>query len=148
VDVEAPFDAVEVLYGTFHVPGPALAIRVRDPASGRTLAAGSQAAGYADNRLTATAVSPRVRAGRPVDVCIRNVGPRRVGIWGEPARWTMLFLRPPRSTLSQLPTIFHRASIFRPSWVGAWTFWLLLACVLAGLPGLLWVALRRTEEPR
>jgi hypothetical protein len=42
-----------------------------------------------------------------------------------------------RSPLSLVPAMFARAALFRPGWVGAWTFWLLLvALVLAlGLAG-------------
>ena len=36
----------------------------------------------------------------------------------------------PQSLFSMLPTIFRRAMLFRPTWVGAWTFWLLAAAVL------------------
>lgn len=35
-----------------------------------------------------------------------------------------------RSLLSWLPTAFSRASLWRPSWVGSWTFWILAAALL------------------
>ena len=41
--------------------------------------------------------------------------------------------------------VFHRAALFRPNPVGAWTFWALLAAVLIGVPALLVRALRSTE---
>src|SRR2546426_426601 len=50
-----------------------------------------------------------------------------------------------RSVLSQLPAVFHRAALFRPKPVGAWTFWALLAAVLIGVPALLIRALRSAE---
>ncbi|MBI2691015.1 MAG: DUF2142 domain-containing protein [Solirubrobacterales bacterium] len=46
------------------------------------------------------------------------------------------------STWSMIPTIFSRAALFRPSWVGAWTYW--LAALLAfGLIAAAWVLLLR-----
>jgi len=49
---------------------------------------------------------------------------------------------PERSLLSEVPDMFERASLFRPGWMGAWTFWLLLAAVAIGVPSLLARALR------
>ncbi|HET9125832.1 MAG TPA: hypothetical protein VFN65_13210, partial [Solirubrobacteraceae bacterium] len=36
--------------------------------------------------------------------------------------------------LGSLGTAFSRASLFKPSWVGAWTFWLLLALLGSTVP--------------
>jgi hypothetical protein len=36
-----------------------------------------------------------------------------------------------RSLLSSLPLAFSRASLWRPSWVGSWTFWVLAAALMA-----------------
>jgi hypothetical protein len=64
---------------------------------------------------------------------------------------TMVFLRPRSiSLLSALPTVFHRAALFRPDWVGAWTFWLLLLAVVAAFPLTaiaIWLATRDGHEP-
>jgi hypothetical protein len=39
----------------------------------------------------------------------------------------MLFSTPrPRSLVALLPTVFARAALFHPGWMGAWTFWALL----------------------
>jgi len=38
------------------------------------------------------------------------------------------------SLLGSLSLAFSRASLFRPSWVGAWAFWLLLVLLLGTLP--------------
>ena len=38
------------------------------------------------------------------------------------------------SFLSSLSLAFSRASLFRPSWVGAWTFWVLLIVLLGTVP--------------
>jgi hypothetical protein len=48
----------------------------------------------------------------------------------------------PRSALAQVPDMFERATLFRPDVIGAWTFWLLLVAVAAGIPALLAFALR------
>ena len=47
----------------------------------------------------------------------------------------------PRSLLARVPDMFDRASAFRPGFVGAWTYWLLLAAILIAVPLLLWRAL-------
>ena len=43
-----------------------------------------------------------------------------------------------QSLISSLPTVFSRAALFKLSWVGSWTFWVLTAALLAcfGLGGL------------
>jgi hypothetical protein len=46
---------------------------------------------------------------------------------------------------SLLPTIFSRAALFRPGWVGAWTFWALLVALTVAVPLLLARALGATE---
>jgi hypothetical protein len=50
----------------------------------------------------------------------------------------MVFPRPqPKSVLAIVPEMFRRASLFRPGWLGAWTFWLLAALIVIGAPLLL-----------
>ena len=44
-----------------------------------------------------------------------------------------LVARPP-TLLSDIPTVFERAALFRPGWVGVWTFWLLAAALLGAFP--------------
>jgi hypothetical protein len=54
-----------------------------------------------------------------------------------------------RSLLTRLPKVFERATAFRPGFVGAWTYWLLLALVLVAAPVLLGRALIASlREPR
>jgi len=48
--------------------------------------------------------------------------------------------------LTALPDVFERAALWHPGWVGPWTFWLLLALVLGGVPLLLWRALSEAER--
>lgn len=134
--------------------GASLQLQVRS-AGGATLASGQTAQGY--DRLVARtfALDTPVAAGRRISVCFRSEGPERVALFGAGARSRVQLtevgsLRPaarsrsgvaaialvftrrhPRSLLSLFPTIFKRAAVFRPSWVGPWTFWALVAGVLA-----------------
>ena len=88
-----------------------------------------------------------IRKGTRITVCVRNAGPHKVVFEGGPPTSNsgtfeisgrhhrmaiaLLFLRPhPPTLLSLLPTVFKRASLFKLSWVGAWTFWLLCAAMI------------------
>jgi hypothetical protein len=90
-----------------------------------------------------------IAPGQDVTVCVRNLGPGTASLMGAPANglsgrfrvagrprfiaMSLLFLRPhSRSLLSLLPTAFRRAALFRPTWVGAWTFWMLGLGLLLG----------------
>lgn len=57
----------------------------------------------------------------------------RVALWYLPEHHEQ------RSLLAQLGAVFRRASLFRPGWVGPWTFWLLL---FGALPLLFYAGLR------
>ena len=128
------------------VDGPTtLAVDVED-ASGRT----SLTAG----RLEATTVPSGYRAslersvpgGRPVSICVVNVGRNSFTLLGSGAihptivmsgkkpglEFSLILLKDHRqSLLGALGTAFSRASLFRPSWVGAWTFWVLAVALVA-----------------
>jgi hypothetical protein len=160
VNVPTEFDGVRFQVGTYRRPGPPLSVVIRS-ASGRPLAGGRLPAGYPDVSQPVVAVGP-VRASQRVKVCLRNRGRRRLALYGNlgvaapvsEARigsralntdLTLVFERAkPRSTLSLLPDVFDRASLFRPGWVGAWTFWLLTVVLLVGIPVLLALALARS----
>lgn len=62
--------------------------------------------------------------------------PARLGAKSLPTR-VAVWYRPPegerRTLLSLLPEIAQRASLFRPGWVGPWTYWLLLCFVTPAL---------------
>ena len=51
--------------------------------------------------------------------------------------FSLALLNDRRSLLGSLSTAFSRAALFKPSWVGGWTFWVLTAALLAtfGLAG-------------
>ena len=57
----------------------------------------------------------------------------RVGLWFRPPAGER------KSLAALLPDAFERAAVFRPGWVGPWTYWLLF---LAGVPLLLYAVLR------
>ena len=98
-----------------------------------------------------------VASSVPLRVCVRNEGAAPVAIngappdtppdlLGDPGRRALpafTFLREgDASMLSLLPEALRRAALFRPRWVGAWTYWLLLAAAMAGLPAALAAGLR------
>jgi hypothetical protein len=50
-----------------------------------------------------------------------------------------------RSIASVAPTVVDRTALFRPGWVGPWTYWLLGLVVLLAVPALLIRAVRALE---
>jgi len=99
--------------------------------------------------------------GARATVCLRNVTTGPIAFEGGAAsrasghlsgltgsdgdELALLFLRPhPPSLLDVIPTVFRRASLFKLSFVGAWTYWVLLAA-LVGSVGLIWRALADAE---
>ena len=160
LQASARFDEVEVPLATGPRPASPLVVTVRDE-RGRPLARGRLPA--RDDGPVRARVAPAVETGRFISVCLRNAGPRRIGIYGGPDReapgraWVgerptsgdmrLVFLRSePSSALSLVPAMFDRASLLRPEPVGPWTFWLLLAALAAGVPALLAAALRAAIE--
>lgn len=129
-------------------PGSAIDITVRADATGAPVATGRIRGRYTSAGTFSASLSGTIPAGRTVSVCLRDAGPAAVGLIGgvtgenllvdgrrAGADLSMLFLRQhPASLLSLLPTVFRRAALFRPGWVGTWTFWLLSALLLAAFP--------------
>jgi hypothetical protein len=156
IDVVRSFDAVQFIPRSVGRPGPPLSVAVRATATRAALAGAQVPSGSADNRPLRVRVG-RVAASRgPIDVCITAQGPYGVGLAGGnlesmpstraylgdrivPKNSVALDFHTERShtLLSQLPRVFHRASLFHPQWVGAWTFWLLAAMVAVAVPALL-----------
>ena len=142
ITTPTPIQAVGIWGGA--VVGSAEAmLSVESEATQRTLAAGTiYAAGPAEQRIT---LSRTVAAGRRVRVCLRqahntfavlgsaSVNPAVVMTGAAPGSQFSLVLiqRSGRSLLGSLPTAFSRASLFRPSWVGSWTFWVLAGLLVA-----------------
>jgi hypothetical protein len=149
------FDRIDLSVGTFHRAGSPLAVTVRDTA-GEVLSAGSVPAGYPDlarEPVHQVGLGRVVQPGR-VAVCVRNRGRRAVAIYGNvdvAARTSsayrngkpvgfdlaLVFNRPPRSKLSEVPAVFARASLFRFSWLRSWMYYVLLATLLLVGPWLL-----------
>lgn len=149
IDVPASFSGVRLTTASFRRRGPALTVTAGE-------ARGTVAAGYPDNS-TVGARLDEVARGQRIDVCVSNDGDHRVALLGSPPdtppphlgdpalapELGLTFVRDePRSMVALVPEAFERASRFRPAWVGAWTFWVLLGLVAAGLPALLAAAYR------
>ena len=143
-------------------PGPALSVTVREAYGTHSmLAAARVPAGYLGPSAPEPALSPAVPSGTTISVCLRSDGPSRVNLIGDipNTRSGVLtvdgqreqdvlahFLRPqPVTLLSQLPAIFRRAALFRPSWVGPWTFWV-LAVMLLGTFGVAIFAVAQAQR--
>ena len=88
-----------------------------------------------------------VGAGTPVRICVLGRGGEFTLLGSSPAdhavhatgttpglQFSLVLLHPGQGLLSSLPTAFRRASLFKLSWVGSWTFWLLLGALLATIP--------------
>ncbi len=145
VPLTADVGGLELFYEPSPPAGPSLRVAVADGGTGGGVATGVaalDASGSARARLDRS-----VPAGRRVSICLTNTG-RRVALLtgsgaapgsgtimmnGKPTSLAMsvVFLRPhSRSLLNMLPTSFRRAALYRPNWVGAWTYWLLLGLVI------------------
>ncbi len=145
IETVAPFAGIEFNIIPAAAPGAAFKLTVRDSESGALLATGRLPSGYATRITPDVKLDSTVLAGRRVEVCLHNEGPTRAAPLGgsgsltesvqgkiNPYDVSLIFLRPkPRSLLASLPTVFDRAALFHPRWVGAWTFWLLSAALLA-----------------
>lgn len=165
VEVRERFSSFELVPRWLKRPGPPLQVRVSERPSGATIASIAVRGGYPDNRPLRLRLGAPLAPGRRIDVCLFNRGEVRLGLEGGKGEsaptspltingarneyWalSLRFLREPaRSVLSRLPTMFERAALFRPRWVGPWTFWLLLIAVAIGVPLLLARALALAEK--
>jgi hypothetical protein len=163
VNVPTDFDRVRFQVGTYRRPGPPMRVAVRSAGSRRLLAGGRLPAGYPDVSQPVVVVG-EVRASQRAEVCLTNSGRRRLALYGNATAaapvsdarlgnrplgtdLTLMFERgESRSMVSLLPDVFDRASLFRPGWVGAWTFWVLAVLLLAGVPLLLALAVARSRD--
>jgi len=149
------------------VPGAAIDLTVRDAVTNAPLARGQIGAGYVRPISPIFALDKTIPSGRRIRVCLRSRGPGIVDLMGAslPTQalldddgtasgagqqaLALLFLRQhPRSLLSLVPTIFRRASLFRPGWVGPWTYWVLSAALLGAfaLAGVAVTRATRSDE--
>jgi hypothetical protein len=131
---------VRVLAGSYGRPGPRLTATLKDSA-GKVLGQGS-AAGYPDATRPVLRFPRLDRTTAGDEVCFRSTG--RVALAGQndpnadnaselirggralPADVSVQLVKEARQSLLALaPTVFHRAALFRPGWVGPWTFYVL-----------------------
>ena len=143
-------------------PAPPILVRVRRSRTAQTLADGTAEAGAAGARTVRLRGS--VAGSRKVVACFLDVGGKSAILSprpGAPTRVTVersddladyadigleLDRSDDRSLLALLPDAFDHASLFRPGWVGAWTYWLLLVALVIGVPVLLSRALASASE--
>jgi hypothetical protein len=147
--------------GVFGSPvraGTKLHITVRD-AAGRSLATGRKAAIAAPTE-DLVSLDHTIAPGTPLRVCVQATGApfsleggvaaaARVRMTPGPGtNQFSLVLDHRGSFLGSLPTAFSRAAVFRPDWVGSWTFWLLMAALAAtfGLGGIAVVRAAQEDE--
>ena len=136
----APFHRVAV-WGQSVIGTARVNVTVRDAANGIRLTSGQLAATATPGKWTAS-LEQEVGT-RPIRVCVSGalntfslegsqpVNPSVV-LTGQPAgvQFSLALLDAGhRSLLGSLSTAFSRASLFRPSWVGTWTFWVLLVAM-------------------
>jgi len=159
VHVDGEFDVLRLAVATFP-PGPETRVTVSRSGSRAVLATGSIRPGFATSRrmtFPSVHLSRSVKAGGYADICLHVRGSKPVfvaGHGGFPGNAFLLGRRGeerrlrtdlhfdflttrPRSVLSQLPAVFHRAALFRADPIGAWTYWALLALLLVAVPALL-----------
>ncbi|HUA04008.1 MAG TPA: hypothetical protein VMB27_08900 [Solirubrobacteraceae bacterium] len=123
-----------------------LDVTVSDASTGRALGNGQIIASPAVGAYDAALENP-VPAGSSVRVCVLAHGPAPFSLLGSLpthpeihmsvdgktmfSEFSLVLLEPSRkSLLAALPTAFSRAALFRFSWVGPWTFWVLLVALL------------------
>ena len=143
-------------------PTPPIVVFVRRSRTAQTLADGTTEGGPPGSRTVRLRGS--VAGSRKVVACFLNAGAVPAVLLpppGTPTRVTVersdalaeyadvgleLDRSDNRSLLALLPDVFDRASLFRPGWVGAWTYWLLLVALVIGVPVLLSRALTSASD--
>jgi hypothetical protein len=121
-----------------------LTVSVRNATTHALLASGPLLATPAEAEWTSR-LARAVPGGRPLQICLTGdvsgfalagSGASAAGLvaTGTTAgqRFSLdLLSDADRSLFASLPTAFSRASLWRPSWVGSWTFWVLAIALLA-----------------
>lgn len=139
------FDAVEIFGGPV-LPIGGVRVDVHDAGTHATLASGITDLRSAGEHVIA--LERTVPAGRRVRVCVTSTlntfsldgssasapGVQMTG--GKQTQFSLGLVSRDRSLLAALPTAFARASLFKLSWMGAWTFWVLLVALAGGAIGL------------
>jgi hypothetical protein len=131
------------IWGASAGPTTRLTVDVQDAATSRLLAAGALQAAPVESEWTGR-LAHDLPGGRPLRVCLTDDSgtfslegsggsvPTVIST-GIPTgqRFSLVLLSDGnRSLLRSLSTAFSRASLWRPSWVGSWTFWVLTFALL------------------
>jgi hypothetical protein len=138
---------------------------VRDATTGRVMASGWTLATPVIRDYDVTLDGP-IPAGSMVRVCVTGEGPARLwlagsapidpqivmSLDGKPSTSEfslVLFQHARQSLLAGLPTAFSRAALFRFSWTGAWTFWVLTLALVGTIALCGWAvaAAARADSP-
>jgi hypothetical protein len=131
------------IWGAAAGPPSTLTVNVQDAATSRVLASGALQAAPAEAEWTAR-LARGLPGGRPLRICLTDDSGTfslagsggslpNVIVTGIPSgqRFSLVLLSDNRSLLGSLSTAFSRASLWRPDWVGSWTFWVLTLALLA-----------------
>jgi 4-amino-4-deoxy-L-arabinose transferase-like glycosyltransferase len=151
-------DGVRLFVGTYRRPGPELVAEFRD-ANGRILRRGKLGAGYPDATWQVVRFASAPKTVQADSLCVDSPAGRvalagnmdgtvnsdqALAVGGKPTSADLsyqLVRSGDGSLFALLPTIFHRASLLRPTWVGAWTYYmaalLLVLLVVAAVGALL-----------
>lgn len=134
------------------------AVTVSVFADGRQIASGRRTP-EARVREQVIALDHQIPARRTVRVCVGaadgtldvyGAGAQAPGVAAQgviPGMQFALVLTRSSTLLGSFSTALSRAAIFRPSWVGAWTFWLLTALLACTLPLAGVAVLRALPDP-
>jgi hypothetical protein len=142
----ATSDGPAGLVGVWGAPtsgSASLVVTARDAVTHRTLAAGELVAATGSGEHVVR-LARAVPGGHRVEICLTgrqghfalagsaSIDPRVRMTGGEGgAQFALVLLNDRRSLWQWLGTAFSRASLWRLSWVGSWTFWVLAFALLA-----------------
>jgi len=138
-----------------------LEVSVHDAAADRSLAIGQTTVPPVPGAYTVP-LRPSIAAGSTVRVCVTARGPVPFSLLGSLPTHpqirmsvggkltfsefsVVLFERARHSLLAALPTAFSRAALFRFSWVGPWTFWVLALALLGTIGSCAWALAAATR---
>ncbi len=167
IAVPAAFAGVEMWIAGIPAPGTTLQVTARETPDGKSLAAGQRKLESTQPATPSVRLRSTVASGTRVYLCFANSGRQPIPMLGSTpgpssgslsvngratgSALSIVLLRPRSSSLlSSLPTSFGRAALFRPGWLGTWTFWLLVALVVLSFPlgaGAVALAVRAARDP-
>lgn len=152
-----PFDVVEIWGAALAHHRAHVDILVQDTQGHAVLSAGRVTVTDAAGLYTAQLTRP-VSSAQPVRVCVSATSDHYIALGtnpvdpgvvlaGHPGLQFSLNLADNRpSLLGTLSRAFSRAALWRPAWVGAWTFWVLAAGVLAAFGAAIVAVMRAVQE--